>query len=477
MMGTGLTRRQFVAGSLAAGATLMGTRGKVLGANNDIRMAIVGVRGKGNGHINAFRRISGVRIVALCDVDTDVLASRASNLDNVDTYVDMREMLERKDIDAVCLATPNHLHSLQSIWACQAGKDVYVEKPMSHNIWEGRKVIEAAKKYNRVVQHGTQSRSGRGIQEAIEYIRSGKLGKVRLARGTCYKRRESIGKVSGPQQPPASVDYNLWAGPAPLDPIMRERFHYDWHWIWATGNGDIGNQGVHEMDMCYWALGDGELPTRVVSYGGRFGYVDDGETPNTQIALMEFRNSAPLMFEVRGLPRAASETASDDYRGARVGIVIHCENGYFSGGGGGGWIFDNDGKRIQQFTGDGRAEHQANFIKAVRSRKAEDNFANVDLAHRSSVLCHLGNVSYQLGQDAPAHVLVNRVYNNEALSEAFGRMATHIASNGVNLAETPITAGPALEFDPATERFTNNDAANALLTRQYREPFVVPENV
>ena len=307
-----VSRRDFLMKTVVGGVSAYGALARPawagpIGANDAVRVAVVGVRSKGNHHIEMFKEVPGVRLVALCDVDETILDQRAAELAadgiQVATDVDVRRLLERKDVDAISIATPNHWHSLMAVWACQAGKDVYVEKPVSHNVWEGRKVVEAAAKYNRIVQAGTQSRSDEALIELAAYLRSGQLGKILRARGFCYKRRESIGKVDGPQPIPAGVDYDLWCGPAPLEPLRRKQLHYDWHWVWDTGNGDIGNQGIHEMDMCRWMLGEETLPRRVFSIGGRFGYVDDAETPNTQIAVFDYP-SAPIIFEVA---RASAE--------------------------------------------------------------------------------------------------------------------------------------------------------------------------
>jgi predicted dehydrogenase len=397
-------------------------------------------------------------------------------------YADVRQLLENKDIDAVSIATPNHWHSLMAIWACQAGKDVYVEKPISHNVWEGRRVVEAAARYGRIVQAGTQSRSDEALIELAAYLRSGQLGKILRARGFCYKRRESIGLVSGPQPIPAGVDYDLFCGPAPLEPLRRKQLHYDWHWVWATGNGDIGNQGIHEMDMCRWMLGEEALPQRVFSIGGRFGYVDDAETPNTQIAVLEYP-TAPIIFEVRGLPQETGVKHMDHYRGVRIGISIECEHGYFAGGAGGGVVYDNDGKRIKPLSSSGGDRHVENFIQAVRSRKAQDLRAPVAGGHLSSALCHLANIPYRLGTQVPQAELKAQAGSRADVAETLDRFASHLAANGVDLAQATPTLGPVLELVPDEERFasrSNYDMgawANRLVRDSYRAPFVVPEKV
>ena len=451
---------------------------RVRGANDAIRVAVVGIRSQGSNHIKWFSQIPGVRVVAICDVDRAFLDREAKKFrdrnEKVATYVDYRKLLEDKDIDAVITATPNHWHALVTVWGCQAGKDVYVEKPISHTIWEGRKTVEAARKYNRIVQSGTQRRSDTALQEAIEYINAGHLGKITLVRGIVYVRRGSIGKVDGPQPVPETVDYSLWCGPAPERPLMRKNLHYDWHWVWPTGDGDFGNNGIHFMDICRWVLGKHELAPRVISLGGRFGYVDDGETPNTQLVFLDYA-PAPILFEVRGLPRRTGDSASDDYLGTRAGTVVHCEGGYFVGG----WAYDNQGKKIKQFKRSGGAGHHENFIKAVRSRKVSDLHADVLEGHLSSALCHMGNVSYRLGQQADRRDILDRIKGTEGMEETFARFQEHLLVNQVNVHETPRVLGPWLSMEPREERFVGAfaDEANRLVRRQYRKPFVLPEEV
>ncbi len=495
-----LSRRRFVKGGLlAAAATGLGgcaSRGsvnghtsvrplaKVRGANEEIRVGIIGVRGKGNDHIRMFRAVPGVRIVAICDADRKILATRAKEMTEfdgaeVDTYLDMRYLFDRDDIDAVSTATPNHWHALASIWACQSGKDMYVEKPVCHNIYEGRKLVEAARRYDRIVQAGTQNRSSTGLMEAAQFIRDGNLGRIVRGRAFCYKRRESIGKVDAPQPVPDHIDYDLWAGPAPLDPITRRQFHYDWHWVWATGNGDIGNQGIHEMDMARWLLGEDKLAPRVMSIGGRFGYDDDGETPNTQIAILDY-DTAPLIFEVRGLPRQTDDSAMDHYRGVRIGVCIECENGYFAGSHGGGWAFDNNDNRIRQFKAQGPENHVANFIQAVRSRKQSDLNADVLEGHISSSLCHQANISHRLGAAASQGEILEAIRGDAGAIDSYERFREHLSANDIYLEQTPATLGPWLAFDVNRERFQRgylSEQANALVTREYRKPFVVPDRV
>jgi len=469
---------------MAAGVamTLAAPYSRVLGANNDIRLAVVGTGGQGSGHIRNFGKVPGVRIVAICDADRDHLGCHLENFkknnQDVTGYTDVRKLLDDKNIDVISSATPNHWHSLVTVLACQAGKDIYIEKPASHEIWEGRKMVEAARKYNRIVQVGTQRRSSEAFRSAYEYIHQGNIGKILWVRGFCYKPRNSIGKVNGPQPIPESVDYNLWCGPADMVPLMRQRLHYDWHWVWNTGNGDIGNQGVHEMDEARWGLGQKGLPARVISIGGRFGYVDDAETANTQIVFCDYK-PAPLIFEVRGLPRKKDDKAMDNYRTVRIGVVVQCENGYFAAGEGGGWIYDNDGNRIQQFAGGGGGGHYQNFIDAVRSRKVSDLNADVEVGHFSAALCHMGNISYRLGKNMPADEIKNTIGENVELMDSFNRMVEHLKANEVDLEKEQITMGPMLTMDTEKEQFVgeHSELANLLIKRNYREPFVVPDEV
>ena len=483
-----ITRRKFMKSSIAVGtAAVMMPYSRVLGANDEIRVAVAGINSRGGSHIGAFNRLPGVRVVALCDPDQKVLARHVKKFtdrnEKVDAYTDIRKLLEDKNIDALSIGTPNHWHSLMTIWACQAGKDVFVEKPVSHNIYEGRKMVEAARKYKRIVQTGTQKRSDQALHDVFEYLQKGNMGKIKVARGFCYKPRGSIGKVSGPQTAPSHIDYDLWTGPAAMEPLMRKKLHYDWHWVWNTGNGDLGNQGIHEMDLCRWAIGQNKLPDRVMSIGGRFGYIDDGQTANTQIAILDYK-PVPIIFEVRGLPRKKGDSAMDRYRNTRIGVVIQCEHGYFSGGGGGGWVYDNDGKKIKQFTGDGGAGHYANFIKALRSRKVSDLNADIIEGHLSSSLCHLANVSHRVGKQVNRDQIMETIKADKEAIDSFDRFQEHLLVNGVDINETPRMLGPWLEIDADKERFVGKGdktelaaQANKLLTRQYRESFVVPENV
>jgi hypothetical protein len=498
------TRRDLLKTSMAvsAGLTMLRPTSRVLGANDEIRIATIGVGGQGSYHTEVFSKIPGVRYVAVCDPDQFHVNARVKYFADkgvkVDGYTDMRRLLDRKDIDAITSATPNHWHALTTVWACQAGKDVYIEKPASHEIWEGRKMVEASRKYNRIVQIGTQKRSSEAHKAAFGWIRAGNIGKIQWVRGFCYKARgpATIGGgysgivegTNGPIPVPANIDYNLWCGPADMVPLHRKTLHYVWHWIWNTGCGDIGNQGPHEMDIGRWALGDPGLATHAFSIGGRFGVSqvgDVGETANTQIAYFDYQ-PAPLIFEVRGLPSKKGERRMDNYRrtGIDVGNCIQCEGGYFPAGDAGGSVFDNDGKKIKSFTGKeyggiGGAGHHENFIKAVRSHKRSDLNADIEVGHLSAGLVHMANTSYRLGKKMKTDEIKAALADNPEMLDSFDRMVEHLVANEIDLDKEPLTMGPMLTMDPEKEQYTGEygDMANMFLKRNYREPFIVPENV
>ncbi len=455
------------------------TTARVKGANDDIRYAVVGLHGRGKGHLEDLAKVKGTRLVALCDVDSDVLGveqqkQRDKGL-QVDGYSDIRKLLENPNLDVVSFATPNHWHALGTIWAIQAGLDVYVEKPVSHNVWEGRQMVEAARKYNRIVQAGTQCRSSFGIAESIAWIQEGNIGKILRARGLCYKRRPSIGRVAGPTPIPSTINYDLWCGPTPMVPLMRKKLHYDWHWVWPTGNGDLGNQGIHQMDIARWALGEPQVSPRIITVGGRFGYVDDGDTPNTMVAFHDYPR-APLIFEVRGLPSSEDSLKMDQYRGVEIGVVVDCQGGsliipnYTSG-----FVYDQKGNQIKAFRGS--ANHFENFIDAVRSRNAGMLKAPIYEGHISSALCHTANISYQLGKERSPEETRFILHKNKDTADAYARMRVHLEANKVVLHETRPTLGSSLVMDQQTERFVDAYRANGMLKGSYRKPYVVPSQV
>ena len=438
-------------------------------ANERLSVAVVGVRGQGNGHLNAYASRQDTEVVYVCDADKDVGMTRVEEIAKIQAHApkyvqDLRRVFDDPNVDVVSTATPNHWHSLVSIWAMQAGKDVYVEKPVSHNVSEGRRMVQVARKLGRICQTGTQCRSMGGTLQAIDYVKAGKIGEVKLARGLCYKDRKSIGP-KGEYSPPPGVDYNLWSGPAPLKPLTRPNLHYDWHWMWDYGNGDLGNQGIHQMDIARWGLGVNTVSHRVLSFGGRLGYEDAGETANTQVIYHDY-GPKTLVFEVRGLP-------TDALKGAKVGVIFEGSDGYVVlSSYDSGAAFDPKGNMVAAFQGTG--DHFGNFLDAVRSRRHEDLHADIEQGHLSSALCHLGNISYRLGDKIPLPEVRARLDQGDEYQATLARITEHLASNQVALDGLQIQFGQHLELDPANERFVNNAQADLMLTREYRAPFVVP---
>jgi len=476
------------AGSYAALSSFNHLTSRALGANNDIRVAVAGIRSRGGAHVNDFMGIEGVKVVALCDPDKQVLEQGVAafkkkyNVGDADIqgYADVRELLDRKDIDVLVVATPNHWHSLMTIWACQAGKHVYVEKPVSHSIWEGRKMVEAARKYNRIVQAGTQHRSCPAVKEAAADIQSGKYGKVQWVHCSVLHARASIGKVTEPTPVPASVDYNLWAGPAPMTPVMRQDFHYSWHWQWAWGDGEMANWGIHYLDDVRHLLGWTDVPTKVVAAGNRFAWDDNGETPNVHFALMDY-DGLPMVVDIRNLPDPKRRGGQSGalYRGFNDGNHIQFEEGFIHLSRGGGGVYDKDGKRIYQYKGNGGAGHARNFIIAVRSGRREDLAADIELGHLGTAICHQANIAWRAGNEATVDQVRESMRTHEDAADTLYAILKQLDGNDVNLAQKPFVLGPALTYDRATERFTGDNAerANPYIKCSYREPFVVPDAV
>jgi predicted dehydrogenase len=466
-----LSRRQFLAQTSTA-ATAAAFAPRAFASRNDVlRIAVTGVRGRGLEHVKALLTLKDVEIAAICDVNQNIVDKAMKAIEEKQGkkpayHQDFRKLIEDKSIDAVTIATSNHTHALLSIWAMQAGKHVYVEKPVSHNIWEGRKIIEAARKYERICQAGTQSRSFKGFQDAIQFLHEGKLGKIKVARGLCYNPRPSLGHTEDAPVP-AGIDYNLWLGPAPERPWNATRFYYNWHWFWDYGNGDLGNQGIHQIDIARWGLGYNQMPKKVTSVGGRFGYTDDGETANSQIVAYDYGEGPQIIFEVRGLE-------TKPYKDVKVGVVFHCADGMLTFNRAEATALDKSGEVIKKFTGSG--DHFRNFADAIKSGKASDLAADIEKGHLSSALCHLGNISHRLG-GLYAMYKVRPFGDNEEAADTFDRFKDHMVSNDVQPDQTQITVGKTLTVDPKTERFVDDAAANAMLGREYRKPFVVPDKV
>jgi predicted dehydrogenase len=399
------------------------------GPNEELRVAVVGFNGMGKAHIHAHSRPKDVRVVTLCDTDERVWKKNIKLVEEKSgrkpkTEHDVRRVMDDKDVDIISTATPNHWHALITVWACQAGKDVYVQKPCSHNIFEGRKMVEAAKKYKRIVQVGTQSRSSTALREAVTLLGEGIIGEIYMVRGLCFKNRNSIG-FEEDCPTPDGVHFDLWLGPAAKRSFNPNLVHYNWHWNWDFGNGDIGNQGVHEMDICQWTMGkDDTLPVEVHSMGGRYTYKDQGQTPNTQVSTFKYDDGKMLVFEVRGRQTNKEE-------GVSVGNIIYGSKGYMVIGGYSTFKTFIDGKPGPERKGGG--DHFANFHRAVRQGDPSLLNAPIEFGHRSAALCHMANISYKLGRS--------------------------------------------LEFDPKTETFKNDRESNKMLTRDYRKGFVVPRKV
>ena len=466
---SGINRRRFLtqSGAIGVGAAAMASANrwtnaqeKVVGANERIRYGVIGCGNRGKDHVKMFatlpKLIPGApdaSVVAICDIDDNIIARRMAEIEKrgqekPQTYSDLRKLLDDKTIDAVSIATPQHWHVLAAIWAMQAGKHVYLEKPCSYNVWEGRQLVRAAKHYNKLVQHGTQARSSPSCNEAIKHVRDGLIGEVYLARGICFKPRPSIGHTP-PSPVPAGVDYDLWTGPAPAKPFTQNRFHYNWHWFWDYGNGDVGNHGVHQLDIARWGLGVG-FPNKVSAIGGYFVYDDDNETYNAISCLYQYDlpggKRKMIELEVRHLitnreAEFGTSKMGDDGNGPKsIGDIFYGSNGYLA-------IGESDlGNPYRAYLGpemkEGPHAHEGgsrynfvNFAKALVSGKQEDLNAPIEEGHISTTLCHLANASYRLGRT--------------------------------------------LNFDPEKEEVIGDEEANRILRgadRGYRAPFIIPEN-
>jgi predicted dehydrogenase len=425
-----LPRRRFLQESAATaaglGALASGRPSRAAGPNDTIRVAVCGVRGRGNDHVDGFLSQPDSRVVAICDADENVIGSAMNavadrNGSDPKFYRDIRQLLEDKEVDVISIAMPNHWHALATVWACQAGKDVYVEKPASHTVVEGRRMVQAAEKHQRIVQVGTQCRSSTALQDAVDFLHSGQLGTVYMAKGLCYKPRGSIGvKPDGPV--PSGLDYDLWCGPAEMRPFNENRLHYNWHWFWNTGDGDLGNQGVHQMDLARWGLNKMTLPREVSCSGGRFGYIDQGETPNTQTVQLRY-DDCLLQFEVRGLD-------TNDELGCRVGVIFYGTEGILTMPSYDRWQVYLGPKQEKGPGARAGGDHYANFLAAVRERNPKLLNAPVIDGHLSAALCHLGNIAYRVGRS--------------------------------------------IRVDPASESILNDAEASALLTRAYRPGYEMP---
>ena len=525
---TQISRRNVLRSSLYAGAALaLPTWAKAAGSNGDIRVAVIGFNGRGSGHIDNLLKLKGVRLVALCDVDSEVMDKHVAKIAKprkakdgeemvgvkVKTFTDYRKLLEDKDIDAVVIATPNHTHTLIAMSALAAGKHVYVEKPVCHNLWEGTQLVAAGKAVEGklILQHGMQRRSDVGWASAVDYVQSGAIGKLLLSRGTNYKMRPSIGKVSGAKEAvdgvfkagtftdktgkatTGTVDYNLWSGPRPMLPVMREKFHYDWHWQWPYGSGDIGNQGPHQLDVARWVLGNPEkLPMRVMSFGNRWGYNDDGQTPNNQMALYDYgKGNVPILFDNRGLPAKDMEWGKSQKDGrmpvfyvsgqgkggsTQIGNVFHCEGGYVAES----KAYDNEGTMIKKFEKflEG-PDHMPHFFASIRAGKLVNPNLHISHGFHAACLAHLANISYRVGKKAAPEQIKERLQGDKAASETFENFAANLAANKLDIGVNQAVLGPWLSLNQDTLKFEGEFAeeANKMATEEYRKEFELPTSL
>jgi predicted dehydrogenase len=483
------TRRDFLKATttaaigFGAGSLLPGQlKARPASANGSIGVAVVGL-GFGHSHLQRLLSLPGVRLVACCDLDPALLQSRVADLRQRDVTLfattDYRQILDHPDVDAVVIATPNQWHALHTIWACQAGKDVYVEKPISHTVWEGRKMIEAAERHGRIVQAGTQARSALGLPELIEFLNAGNLGRIQYIHAFSSRRRPGIGR----RLPwyPDDVDYDLFCGPAPMVPLERNQLRYDWHWDWNTGNGDLGNLGIHFFDRAMWVAGHQAPPRRVCSIGARLMVNDAGKTPNAQFTLFDF-GEIPILMENRSLPAPPGDTSRESFYGMPGGIMVQCEGGHFIGGNG-GQVFDPAGRLIREFSTAGAGNHLQNFIDVVRSRRKADLKAPLEVAHASNTACLIGNISYRLGQEAPIGSIRAAVAGALPDEGIFPAFEEYLGRMGVDLSHQQLTLGPWLEFEPAEETFAAVDSINSeadlararfLLQETFRPPYKIP---
>lgn len=455
-------RRDFIkkttlsAAGIAVGTSVFSAKSyaNIMGANDRVILGSIGIRGRGKNLIENFSGMykKGVSIKTICDVDSQffkervALAAENQKGNKPGTETDMRKVFEDKDIDAVAIAVPNHWHALSTIWACQAGKHVYVEKPSSHNVWEGRKMVEAARKYDRVVQVGFQNRSNNNVMEAMNFLHSGGIGEVYMARGTCFKPRKSFG-IAPNSAPPSTLNYDMWLGPANSRPYNEKKGHYNWHWHWDTGNGDTGNQGPHQFDIARWGLNKNVHPIKVQSMGGIFGVTKQEcsqETPNTQISTFEYEDGKILEFETRG-----RYTNAEANEGIKIGNLFYGSDGWMEINGG-TWRAYKE-RETEPFAGSGMSSgaavggdnsfrtapdssgHFGNFIKAVKSGNRFHLNCDIETGHMSTVLPLIANIAYRTGET--------------------------------------------LKFNGEFENFIDNEAADLLLTRRYRYPYIVPNIV
>ena len=471
------TRRTFLKAATAAVAAPFFFPQTVFGANETVNIGIVGLGVRGAGeHLPRFAKQPNVKVVAVADPDrqrTDAAVAKLAKdfSQKADGYADMRQIFERKDVDAIGNATMQYWHALSTIWACESGKHVFCEKPLSHFIWEGRQMVNAAEKYNRLIQCGVQNRSCQSALDAREYIQSGKIGKIKYVTAFANKPRTSIGKRTEPLPIPATVDYDLWCGPAKDGPVYRDHLQYDCSFTWNMGDGESVNQGVHEIDTARRMLGINELPRRVISMGGRFVWDDAGDVPNTQIIYFDYPE-APILYEVHNMrENKDAKSPAPSTLGFGTGIIVHGEAGYVYVVTGRAVAFDAENKQTASWSSDDT--HFENFIAAVRSSRREDLNCDVLAGHISTTICNAGNVSYRLGKSASVAEQKAAIADVPFFGEMHDRYLQHIAKHDVDPNTTIL--GPWLTCDPANECFKENVEAAKIVRGWHREPYTVKE--
>ncbi len=506
-----ISRRRFLTISSAAFLSLPIIGSRAWGANNRVRVGIIGLGNRGAALMHQFNALPGVEIAALCDPDPgrlnkgirslesyyirqlpeasapegdDAALKKAqaayeseieqikTNISRVDRYKDYRKILDRSDIDAVVIASPNHWHTLHAIHAMQAGKHVYVEKPVSHSIWEGQQLVAAEKKYNRIACAGFQNRSDAAPTDGIRYAQEGHMGKILSVHVACLNNRKSIGPiVNPPLTPPSEIDYNLWLGPAQDLPITRKKFHYDWHWIWNTGNGDVGNLAPHDIDLACWTLGDGPLPTKVQCFGGRNAWNDAGQTPN-QLTVWYEQAGIPVTIEVNNITLSPTVNAAPTRNGIRIGVVIKCEGGEVRGGRGGMYAVAEDGKtKLQSFRGDGGGAHPLNFIEAIRSGDTSKITSRLTDAEKSSAIAHLANLSYRSGRRSDENAITQATKGNSETQEILQDQHKQLLAWGISKPEYSL--GSQIEIDK-NGQITGEGVKPEWIHTPGRGEFIVP---
>lgn len=508
---TKISRRRFLEDSLfsvfaaSAAATLASgigpqsvlARQADVDKNSQLGLALIAAGSRAGDHISAYTKDKRVKFLYICDPDIKRAEARCENFEKKYGYrpkaiSDFRKALEDKAVDIVSGAPTNHWHALATILALQAGKHCFMEKPLTHNIHEGKAIVAAQKKYGLVVQTGTQCRSQKNVIDVVQFVKDGGIGEVKFARGLCYKRRKAIGPL-GDYPIPEGVDYDFWSGPAQIKPLTRKRFDYDWHWQRYYGNGDLGNQGPHQTDIARWFLDVDRFPLSVISYGGRLGYdvetkdpnyVDAGDTANTEISIYDYGDKC-MVFETLGLQTPNMNIPVGENLGTQVGVIAYGTKGYAIQGGVKGqtyslsYAYDLEGNQLKEFKGDG--DHYKNFVDAVVANDPSMVTADARCGALSAAVSHLGNISYYLGEKNKVSVedIRSTLKNVKSLDDndaTLDRIAKHLTEgNGVDLKKTPLSLGPQLKIDVEKEEFVDNAAANEMLTRDYRASFIVPK--